>query len=244
MSSVRDELVRDYAKHYTRMQAGKIDPKGLLAGRRAKYELDFGDLVRRVPQGGKVLDLGCGMGNLLAWLSEFPNIQPCGVDGSASQVEIARQHLPNSDIQCGDGLQYLKEHVGQFSGIICTDVLEHIPGKDLLADWVRSARAALAPGGFFFCRSPNAASLLGSFCRYRDLTHECSFTVSSFLQLLEVAGFDDCAIRPIRSAKLSGKLRLWIERQLHQIIFRICGEAGREEYTTNICAVGFVNGRA
>ena len=239
MSTVRDELIKDYAKHYTRMHAGKIDPRGMLPARRAKYELDFGALVRKVPQGGKVLDLGCGTGNLLAWLAEIPGIQPCGVDGSVTQVEIAKQHFPELSIHCGDGLQYLKDNPGQFAGIICTDVLEHLPGKDLLTEWVRSAKSALAPGGFFFCRSPNAASLLGSYCRYRDLTHECSFTTTSFLQLLEAAGLDDCAIQPIRSPSMSGKIRLWTERLLHQWVYRICGEAGREEYTTNICAVGF-----
>lgn len=239
MTSVRDKLIEDYAVHYTRMQHGKIDPRGMLPGRRPIYELESGDLVRAQPRPAKILDLGCGTGNCLAWLAEIPGVQPYGVDGSSSQIEIAKHYLPDLNIELGDGLEYLKAHPNTFNGIICTDVFEHIPGKDLLAEWVRSCKEALVPGGFLFCRMPNATSLIGSFCRYRDLTHECSFTVSSMLQLLEAAGLQDCKIRRVRSPSALGKIRLWLERRLHRIVYVLAGELGPEEFTSNICGVGY-----
>ena len=240
MSTVRDKLIEDYAVHYNRMQAGQVDPRGMLPDRRGRYELEVGDLVDACPDGSKVLDLGCGTGNVLAYLdADKKHITPVGVDSSTSQIAIAQKFLPELEIHCTDGLEFLEANPGAFGGIICTDVFEHIPGKELLGRWVLSALEALQPGGFLFCRMPNGASIISGYCRYRDLTHECSFTSSSVLQLLESAGFIDCKIRPIRLPHFTGKARLFIEHWLHRAIFRICGEAGQEIYTSNICAVGY-----
>lgn len=238
MIKLRDQLIENYADHYTRVN-DHIDPRRLAPSRARHMKLMYHEFVSRLPQGSRVLDLGCGSGMLVSWLSAYPNLEPEGVDESVSQIRVARQALPNTRIACRDGLQFLREHPETFHGIFCTDVLEHIPGKDRCFEWVASARAALVPGGFFLCRMPNAASLLGSYSRYRDLTHECSFTSTSVLQLLESAGLDNCRIVPIRVASLGGRARQSVEAAVHRIAFRICGEVMEDTFTTNVCGVGF-----
>lgn len=238
MSSVRDRLIETYADFYGRIN-DNIEPQALTLRDFQAMQLMYRELVRALPPNSKVLDLGCGTGFLLNWLSQQPGIVPIGVDSSVSQVEIAIRNLPGIEIDCDEGLHYLRQHPNKFSGIFCTDVLEHIPGKDLCLEWVEAAVSALQPGGFFYCRVPNAANLTGCYSRYMDFTHERAFTSTSLLQLMEVGGLKNCRIVPIRSAHLIGNLRLIIEYLLHRSIFLICGRGRERCFTYNVCAVGF-----
>jgi 2-polyprenyl-3-methyl-5-hydroxy-6-metoxy-1,4-benzoquinol methylase len=238
MTSIRDKLIEDYAEHYARVNAG-TDPSALPARRFRHIQAQYHGLVQPLPKGSRVLDLGCGTGMLLSWLGRQPNLVPVGVDSSSSQIAVAQKALPNLEIHCADGLEFLRARPGSFAAIFCTDVLEHIPGKDLLGEWVELAAQALQPGGFFFCRMPNAANIIGSYCRYRDLTHECSFTTTSILQLLESAGLENCRVYPIRAAGTAANVRMAVEYYLHRWIFRICGEKLEHTFTTNICALGY-----
>src|SRR5205807_1987927 len=116
--------------------------------------------------------------------------------------------LPDTEIALEEGLEYLRKHPDSFSGIFCSDVLEHIPGDDDLLGWVESCIRALKPGGFFVARSPNAANLSATYSRYLDLTHERCFTSQSMLQLFEVAGFQNSRILPLRVGHFSGRARI------------------------------------
>lgn len=238
MTQLRDRLIDDYAEHYSRVNA-EIDPLRASPALSAYHEANLGPLVRSLPAGSKVLDLGCGTGLMLHWLTRFPGLEVAGVDSSTSQIEVARRALPTLDIECGDGLEYLRAHPNTFSAIFCTDVLEHIPGKDLLLEWVETIRGALAPGGFLYCRMPNGASLIASYSRYRDLTHEHSFTSTSIVQLLSAAGLVDCRVCPIQGFDFSSRLRLKLEHGLHKVLFRLFGEASESVFTTNVCAVAY-----
>lgn len=238
MSKLHEKLVEEYAEHYKRVN-WSIDLEEPSNLGEAARKLMFGGLLKRVPGGGRVLDLGCGTGVFLRWLAKSANVVPMGVDGSPTQVELAKQYLPDVQIECEDGLTYLRKHPDTFDGIFCFDVLEHIPGDDLLLQWAEAARDALMPGGFFCCRVPNSASLTGAYIRYIDLTHVRAFTRPSILQLLQAAGFADCAIIPIQAAHFSGRARLRIEALLHRIIYRITGHGMEYVFTANVQAVGF-----
>ena len=215
MSRLHDRLIENYAEHYRRVNAS-IDPTSITDSLRRTYAANYGELIREVPDGGRVLDLGSGTGKLLIWLNEQPGVVPVGVDSSPTQVEVAKKTLPQIEIECGDGLEFLRAHSGEFAGILCNDVLEHIPGDDALLEWVEAVRDALSPGGFFRCRSPNGASLLSGYSRYRDLTHVRAFTATSMIQLLEAAGLERCRATPIRGGSAGAKLRLAVEAAVHQ----------------------------
>jgi SAM-dependent methyltransferase len=237
MSRLHDSLIEHYAEHYENVNV-YTDPTALSRRDDRNMQLRYGAFIKDLPPGSRVLDLGCGTGFILYWLSQQPGIEPVGVDRSTSQVDFAREKLPNIEIVCDDGLHYLREHPETFAGIFCNDVLEHIPDDDLL-DWVEAAVAALQPGGFFFCRVPNAANITASHARYMDLTHERLFTSTSLRQLIELVGLHDCRIVPIRSAHLAGRIRLTLEHLLHRAIFRLVGSGLERVFTTNVCAVGF-----
>jgi hypothetical protein len=171
-------------------------------------------------------------------LAGYANVVPVGVDASAAQAAVAARALPNVEIVCRDGLTFLREHAAEFAGIFCTDVLEHMPGDDLLLEWVETAVTALTPGGFFFCRVPNAANLTGAYSRYMDLTHERSFTSTSILQLLEAGGLTDCRTLAPRPGSWTGRLRQCAEALLHRTVFLICGSGLERVFSHNLHAVG------
>lgn len=238
MSRFREKLLAGYAAHYQRGNASSVDPRALSQRKRHANDEMFGELVDRLAPGASVLDLGCGTGLLLAWLSSRPGLQVFGVDASAGQVATANACLPHVAVECSDGLKYLEEHEGAFDAIFCFDVLEHVE-REVLLDWVEAARRALKPGGFFLCRVPNAANLTASYVRYIDLTHERCFTVGSLIQLLEAGGFRDLRPVPIRTGHLGGAVRLALESALHRAVFRVCGRGLERVFTNNVMVVGF-----
>lgn len=78
-----------------------------------------------------VLDVGCGQGSFLQELqSEFPHIEPYGIDISSSAVELARKRVASGRFSVLDITdKYLDE---KFDLVVCSEVLEHIP-NDVLA---------------------------------------------------------------------------------------------------------------
>ena len=238
MSRLRRILLAKYKEHYSQVNVS-IDPRLKKPRHLRAMQLMYGELVTRLEEGSKVLDLGCGTGFLLFWLSKQKGIIPIGVDVSSSQVEFARQCLPDIEIHCVDGLNFLKSKRETFSGIFCFDVLEHIPTRDACLEWVEAARDALKPGGFVYYRVPNAANLTGCYSRCIDLSHHRIFTRPSIIQLMEAGGFSDCMIIPVRAAHLIGKIRLGIESLLHRIIYMICGRGLERVFSKDLYAVGY-----
>lgn len=231
-------LIERYGEHYARVNE-TITPFSIRTMTLQSWQLMYGQMVGSLPSGSRVLDVGCGTGRLLYWLSKQAGIIPIGIDSSPAQIEIAKQGLPGIELSCEDGLSYLQTHPDRFGGIFCTDVLEHVSDEDGCLAWIESVRLALCPNGFFVCRVPNGANLTASYARYIDLTHQRLFTKSSLLQLLEAGGLHDCRIIPVQAQHLTGRIRLNVEYFLHKLIFLICGRGLENVFTNNICMVGF-----
>lgn len=239
MSLLRERLIENYATHYARVLP-EIDPRRVSPNELGLMQRTFGPVLRQLPDGAAILDLGCGTATFANWVQGWKKFQVSAVDSSSSQIAIAKECLPDLDIHLQDGLAFLRERPGHFDAIFCNDVLEHIPGDDLLLEWVDTARGALKPGGFFCCRMPNAASLLGAYLRHVDLTHQRAFTNTSMLQLLEAANLTDCRLVPQVEGRWIGRFRQAISRLVHRMVFLlIVGGFPKEVFTMNIAALGY-----
>lgn len=111
--------------------------------------VEFGALqrefVRRLPQGGRILDLGCGSGrDSLAFLEAGFAVD--AVDGSTQMVQAAcaLTGLPVAHALFND-----YEPEGLYDGIWACSSLLHVPAADLGGIVTKYARA-LAPGGVFY----------------------------------------------------------------------------------------------
>jgi hypothetical protein len=98
---------------------------------------------------------------------------------------------------------------------------EHLTKPEVLATFDDVA-AALAPGGVFVARVPNAVSPLGGHIRAGDFTHQTSFTARSVRQLAAAAGLTDVIARvtPAVAHGLASAARV-VVRQVVSACYRL-----------------------
>jgi 2-polyprenyl-3-methyl-5-hydroxy-6-metoxy-1,4-benzoquinol methylase len=139
------------------------------------------------PAAGPVVDIGCGRGDLVRLL-QADGFDAEGIDISPEQAALARA-AGVVGVRQGDFRGILAAHPARYAAITATDLLEHLTKPEVLQTFDDVA-AALAPGGVFIGRVPNAVSPLGGHIRDGDFTHHTSFTARSIHQLVAAAGFD------------------------------------------------------
>jgi len=100
---------------------------------------------------GTVLDIGCGMGHFLYYLSKkgYKNIK--GIDICQEQVDAAKKIVPGDIRQIPDLKSYFAESGETFDMITMNDVLEHLDKKEIL-ETLKMVRTSLNPSGIFICR--------------------------------------------------------------------------------------------
>jgi SAM-dependent methyltransferase len=178
MHPVRERLYEAYASTHS----GLSDT----AGQTPVYRRDIRAHLPARAGGERVLDIGCGQGQLVH-LMQLDGFDAYGVDASPEQVSIARA-AGRGDIVLGDFFGYLDSSRESWAAIVATDLLEHL-GKQEVVRAFDHVHAALAPGGVFVARVPNAVSPFGGNVMFGDLTHETWFTRRSVAQLAAVSGF-------------------------------------------------------
>jgi len=103
------------------------------------------ELVSRLGDGARVLELGCGSGTLeTRRLAE--RFRLTGVDVSARQVERARAAVPEAEFICADFTD-IELAEGSLDGVASFYVFNHVP-RELLAPLLKRIHGWLVPGGW------------------------------------------------------------------------------------------------
>lgn len=110
--------------------------------------------VRMYVNHGRVLDIGCGMGEF-AVLMRQAGFDVEAIDESKNAIGALRRQHPEIQWHCGNLLEYT-DRLGRFDVITMYHVLEHIP-TPLSA--MQAIRRLLAPGGLLVLEVPNAQGL-------------------------------------------------------------------------------------
>ena len=134
-----------------------------------------------------VLDIGCGRGELLEVLRDA-GITARGIDLSEESVALCRSK--GLDAERADLFAYLEaQPADSFGGIVCSQVVEHLP-PERLPELVRLARRALRRDGLLAIETPNPECLaIFATHFYLDPTHTRPVPVPLMAFYLEEAGF-------------------------------------------------------
>ncbi|MCL5097519.1 MAG: class I SAM-dependent methyltransferase [Candidatus Omnitrophica bacterium] len=125
-----------------------------LAGWDFGFYAKYADALRPSKPGARVLDVGCGVGQVVRRLTQA-GFEAYGVDVSEPNLERARKI--SSRCQFYDG-RHLPFPDGHFAGVGALNVLEHVEAPEaFLEELVRVA----ASGGRIVVSSPNFLRVLG-----------------------------------------------------------------------------------
>jgi SAM-dependent methyltransferase len=120
----------------------------------------YAALVRRYapPGGGRLLEMGCGLGHLLGLLQD--DFACVGIDIADYGIEQSRKNAPRAEgiVMSADDLSRFAD--GDFSVVVALHLVEHLPDP---ADTIRQVYGLLKPGGLFLFATPNPGYSLRRF---------------------------------------------------------------------------------
>ncbi len=136
----------------------------------------------------RILDIGCGHGALLYFLSLAGYRNIAGVDTSPEQVETALK-LGISNVVNAPAMEYVASQADESVDVVVLfDVLEHLEKQDLF-DLLDQVYRILRPGALCLVHVPNGEGIFAMRVLFGDLTHRQAFTQTSLQQLLSTVGF-------------------------------------------------------
>jgi 2-polyprenyl-3-methyl-5-hydroxy-6-metoxy-1,4-benzoquinol methylase len=162
----------------------------------------------------KILDVGCGVGYFLYGLKQMGYTNAEGIDYSNEQIAAAKKFGLNA-VE-GNLFEYMSDNKSEYDVIIATDILEHLH-KDEIIKLLDLAHIAMKDDGIFICAVPNASWPFAPHLRYKDLTHELSFTEETLGEILKVTNFEAIYIGGEKSRPRTVKALI---RYVLRVIFR------------------------
>jgi 2-polyprenyl-3-methyl-5-hydroxy-6-metoxy-1,4-benzoquinol methylase len=154
----------------------------------------YAALVRRyAPAGGnerKLLEMGCGLGDLLGLLQE--DFTCIGVDLIPFSIEQTKKNAPKAEAYVGDATDFSRYEPGELSVVVALHLVEHLPNPQ---QTIRDIYERLQPGGLFLFATPHPEYSLRRFkdrendAIGKDKTHINCQIPSVWKQWCEDAGF-------------------------------------------------------
>jgi 2-polyprenyl-3-methyl-5-hydroxy-6-metoxy-1,4-benzoquinol methylase len=188
----------DHERHYTRDYFRRWNYAGRRLGRYSMYGFArryYAALVRRhAPRrGGRLLELGCGLGHLLALLQD--DFSCVGIDRIDYGVEQSASNAPRAEVLRKDASNLEGFGRESFAVVVALHVVEHLPSPE---DTLRQVHELLEPQGLFLFATPNPVYALRRLKDVRtdaigiDETHINVQSPERWRTWCEQAGFTVC----------------------------------------------------
>jgi 2-polyprenyl-3-methyl-5-hydroxy-6-metoxy-1,4-benzoquinol methylase len=106
--------------------------------------------VMRPPGGGKLLEMGCGLGHLLGLLQN--DFQCVGIDLIDYSIDQTRLNAPRAEalLMSADDLSAFGD--GEFSVVVALHLVEHLPDPQ---HTIQEVKRILKPGGLWLFATPH-----------------------------------------------------------------------------------------
>ncbi len=145
----------DYKAHYTKDYFAKWNYADRGMGRYSMYWFArryFARLIREYAprDGGKLLEMGCGLGHLLGLLQD--DFQCVGIDLIDYSIEQTRLNAPKAQALQMDVADIHTLPAGDFSSVVALHLVEHLPHPQ---QTIRAVNRLLKPGGLWFFATPH-----------------------------------------------------------------------------------------
>jgi ubiquinone/menaquinone biosynthesis C-methylase UbiE len=180
--------VRDYYEELWEALPEDLEPPDLELRRRFA--------LAALAPGDRVLDLGCGAGDLTA---ELARVAPRTIGAEVAEAALARarRRHPQLEVRLVGVDEPLPFDDGAFDVVWSSEVIEHVPDT---ARWLSEVRRVLAPGGRLLLTTPDHGRLrllVGGVERYCDPVgdHLHLYTARSLRALLRDFGFGEITVR-------------------------------------------------
>lgn len=179
----------------------KFDEKYFSTGRYEKVDFDkkfsmywwscrfYANLTRKFCRRGKLIDIGCGLGHILARLEG--NFETYGIDVNPWAIERAKTISLKSQFFCIPAEEIGRFKENDFEVVIMRHLIEHVKDPALV---IGEASRLLKKGGFIILATPNPEGLAAKITKkrwvgYKDPTHISIKPPKFWLDLLRKNGF-------------------------------------------------------
>lgn len=209
-------------------------PDDVEAGYRSFYHYYKANFLPHIPgaRDAQVLVVSCGPGYLVNLLVEQGYSNVVGIDSDPEKVA----HGVRRGLNCraARAFEFLADAGDQFDVIVCEQELNHLTLDEMIA-FLRLCRAALREEGVLVVYGLNGANpIVGAENLAHNVDHFNTFTEHSLSQVLELAGFDDIELLPLRlyvfwhnPLNYVGLLTTAVISLTLRILFTLYGKSGR-----------------
>lgn len=167
----------------------------------------------------RVVDLGCGRGELIEML-EAEGISAYGVEINPDFVALLEEK--GIEVVAKDAVAHLEElEAGSVDGVVGSHLVEHLAPRSV-SRLVALAAEKLADGGVLILETPNPESLVaGSINFHRDLSHVRPIHPDTLAFLAESAGFSKVEIRRLSPVPEDERLPAPEDERLEGIVTQL-----------------------
>ena len=173
-------------------------PKDVEKGYRSFAEYYRQNYLPHMPsdKSTSILVVSCGPGYLVKLLRDAGYTNVLGIDSDPEKIALARSKQLNCDT--ANAFPFLREHPATYDAIIPEQELNHLTLDEQL-EFLTLCRQSLRPGGLVLVYGLNGANpLVGSENIAHNIDHFNLFTEYSLNQILELAGFRDIRVLPLK----------------------------------------------
>ena len=174
-----------------------------------------GIVIKMIPLGARVLEVGCGTGSLSRIVADKCGAEVVGIEPDTQRAEQARAR--GLEVHVGYLSPELIGNIGSFDVVLLADVLEHVANPRAM---LLLSRQALRVGGAVVVSVPNVAhwSVRADLFRGRfhyqqfgimDATHLRWFTLDTLKALITSSGFKVTISRATAGSTLFYDTQRW-----------------------------------